>query len=266
VANDATSTLSARTQAVQAEPGLDVARAPGVRDTVSGTRITAEIPAVPAGPSYGVLLPDGTVWYPGSKKKLPAPPLLRVLVWIVAFAALLIGIVDLIIRYEPGWTNTFRHVVATSGIANPPGGSTAAGGQKPPTSGTTAGQQSDAIVQVMSPQPSGLPAHTTAYSVKLPSYSVKVSSTAVAFVQGTWLSNGNVVNVQDYTLAASGPTSSYSFNVPKGEEFKIQVAHVGVTVQIYYGLHLEGTAGSATEGAYYLVFVPQTSSTTTQST
>ena len=54
-------------------------------DTRGATAITAEIPAVPVAPAYGVLLPDGSIWYPGSKRKLPAPTFLRVIVWTLAF-------------------------------------------------------------------------------------------------------------------------------------------------------------------------------------
>ena len=45
----------------------------GATDTRGTTAVTAEIPAVPVAPAYGVLLPDGSIWYPGSKRKLPAP-------------------------------------------------------------------------------------------------------------------------------------------------------------------------------------------------
>ena len=57
----------------------------GAPETRGQTAITAEIPAVPVSPAYGVLLPDRSIWYPGSKRKLPAPTFLRVMVWALAF-------------------------------------------------------------------------------------------------------------------------------------------------------------------------------------
>lgn len=74
------------------------------------SHVTAEIPSVPVQRGYGVLLPDGTIWYPGSKRRLPAPLALRVLVWLL-FLILLIGIAALVAeRLHPDWFSLLRHV------------------------------------------------------------------------------------------------------------------------------------------------------------
>jgi len=92
----------------------------GTIDTRGGTAITAEIPAVPVAPAYGVLLPDGSIWYPGSKRKLPAPTLLRVIVWTLAFLVAIGGGGLIVEHYHPSWVDPLRHVVGTPGpLVNP---------------------------------------------------------------------------------------------------------------------------------------------------
>ena len=96
----------------------------GTIDTRGGTAITAEIPAVPGAPAYGVLLPDGSIWYPGSKRKLPAPTLLRVIVWTLAFLVAIGGAGLIVEHYQPSWVNPLRHVVGTPGQLVNPGSTT----------------------------------------------------------------------------------------------------------------------------------------------
>jgi len=96
----------------------------GAVDSRGGTAITAEIPAVPVAPAYGVLLPDGSIWYPGSKRKLPAPTLLRVTVWTLAFLVAIAGAGLIVEHYHPSWTDPLRHVVGTPGQPASPGSTT----------------------------------------------------------------------------------------------------------------------------------------------
>ena len=96
----------------------------GAVDSRGGTAITAEIPAVPVAPAYGVLLPDGSIWYPGSKRKLPAPTLLRVTVWTLAFVVAIAGAGLIVEHYHPSWTDPLRHVVGTPGQPASPGSTT----------------------------------------------------------------------------------------------------------------------------------------------
>jgi len=92
----------------------------GATDTRGGTAVTAEIPAVPVAPAYGVLLPDGSIWYPGSKQKLPAPTFLRVTVWSLAFLVAIAAAGLIVEHYHPVWMNPLRHVVATPGQTTVP--------------------------------------------------------------------------------------------------------------------------------------------------
>lgn len=121
-------------------------------ETRGGTQVTAEIPAVPTAKSYGVLLPDGSVWYPGSKRKLPAPLALRVVVWSLAFLVAL-GLVALVIEHaQPDWVNPLRRM-APSATAGVPGS-----GGSGSTTGTTS--QVPATMSVTSTSANG-----TSYSV-----------------------------------------------------------------------------------------------------
>jgi hypothetical protein len=70
------------------------------------------------------LLPDGSIWYPGSKRKLPAPTLLRVTVWTLAFLVAIAGAGLIVEHYHPSWTDPLRHVVGTPGQPASPGSST----------------------------------------------------------------------------------------------------------------------------------------------
>lgn len=82
----------------------------------ASSAVTAEIPAVPPSPSYAVLMPDGSIWYPGTKRRLPAPLALRVTVWALAFLVLL-GCGGLVVnRFQPSWLDPLRHTVATPNL------------------------------------------------------------------------------------------------------------------------------------------------------
>lgn len=108
---------------------------------------TAEIPAVAgaagrvtAAPrSYGVLLGDGSVWYPGSSKRLPAPFALRLVVWLL-FAVLLVGLGGLAVEhYHPTWLDFARKTAPSSPVtgSSGPTSSSAAGGQGARGQGTS---------------------------------------------------------------------------------------------------------------------------------
>lgn len=123
--------------------GMLSAQAPGTRqqvvraDTVASTVITAEIPAVPVRRSYGVLLPDGTVWYPGSNKRLPAPWALRMVVWVLILVAALMLAGLIVVLTHPSWLGSLRHTVtapsATSRTNGAPGAGRGGGSTTPST-------------------------------------------------------------------------------------------------------------------------------------
>lgn len=113
-------------------------------DTIGSTVITAEIPAVPVHRSYGVLLPDGSVWYPDSKRRLPAPWPLRFFVWVLALLLVLMLAGLAVVEWHPSWLAALRHTVGTAPTVQVGGGG---GGNTspttaPPGTGTTTGQPS----------------------------------------------------------------------------------------------------------------------------
>ncbi len=112
----------------------------GATDTRGGTAVTAEIPAVPVAPAYGVLLPDGSIWYPGSKRKLPAPTFLRVIVWTLAFLVAILGAGLNVEHYHPSWLDPVRHVVATPGQPASSVGGTSGSTQPPSDHHSTSGK------------------------------------------------------------------------------------------------------------------------------
>ena len=64
--------------------------------------ITAEIPAVPVAPAYGVLFrtaPSGT----RARSETPRPHLLRVTVWALAFLVAIGGAALIVEHYQPSW-------------------------------------------------------------------------------------------------------------------------------------------------------------------
>jgi hypothetical protein len=111
-------------------------------DTVASTVITAEIPAVPVRRSYGVLLPDGTVWYPGSNKRLPAPWALRMIVWVLILVATLMLAGLIVLITHPSWLSSLRHTVsapsATSKNGTGPGTGASSSTQTTASTGSSA--------------------------------------------------------------------------------------------------------------------------------
>ncbi len=171
----------------------------GATETRGATAITAEIPAVPVAPAYGVLLPDGSIWYPGSKRKLPAPTFLRVTVWTLAFLVAIGAAAVVLEHYQPSWFNPIRHVVGQPGVlvGNNPGGGN--------TTPTTTHPSSDKMQQTSR----GLNAVT--YSVPGAPYVLTVKTTQRCYVEVKSLTSG--VPLFDQTIGAD---VSQSVTVPAG--------------------------------------------------
>ncbi len=215
-------------------------------DSVSSTFVTAEIPAVPASPNYGVLLPDGSVWYPGSNKKLPAPLLLRVAVWILAFATLLAAAGVFIIHYQPSWVNPLRHVTtgpaaAATGVSS----NTKSAGSK--TKSTGGGNVRS--VTLMSPQPAGLPSGSTAYTLPVSSYTVAVSADHTTWVGVYPITNGQAAALPTQQNTISGGASAqFQENGP----VMVSVGAGLATVKIYDGSNYLGTLNRPTPQKFWL--------------
>lgn len=240
MAKEATSSLSTMGQTTIAPDTGALRRSAGLGTPDTGPAyITAEIPAVsPVGPTYGVLLPDGSVWYPGSRKRLPAPLLLRIVVWVLAFATLLAGAGDFIVRYHPSWLSAIRRT-APAQSAHRTTSTTLAAGSTPGSSPRT--NSSTSAVTKLSPQPS-LPPDTTAFSVVARSYSVVVtagSQSVWVFAQsvknGTPISNGRVFEDE------SVPAHHRYVITPTSGEVAVEVAAGGATIAVFHGPTKLGT-------------------------
>ncbi|MGH9303441.1 MAG: hypothetical protein ACRDZ5_03400 [Acidimicrobiales bacterium] len=227
--------------------------APVAADRRPNTSITAEIPAVPAGPSYGVLLPDGTIWYPGSKRRLPAPLALRLAVWIVVFLTILAGIGVIIVRLHPGWLNPLRRVEPVSARAfTPVGGSSNPGRVASNTSsgGSATGGSAarSPTVTLARPQPSGLPNGVSLYDVSAADFSVQVTASHATWVADYSLtSSGAGTYPLEQTTLSAGETQSFS---ARGS-VAVQVAAGLATVRVYSGGKQIGVADHPTPWIFW---------------
>ena len=154
----------------------------GAADTRGGTAVTAEIPAVPVAPAYGVLLPDGSIWYPGSKQKLPAPTFLRITVWALAFLVAIVCAGLIVEHYHPVWMDPLRHVVATPGQAVVPARRNVATTTTRPRPGHPS---SNKLVKTAET------ANSVTYSVPGSSYVLAIKTTARCYVVVRSLKSGS---------------------------------------------------------------------------
>lgn len=251
MANDAMSSIpgTGRTAIAPgaAAPGRGGARP--VRDTAVGTVITAEIPAVPAVASYGVLLPDGSVWYPGSRKRLPAPFILRLLVWILAFGVFLAGVGCFVVKYHPSWLSVFRHVVSAQSASQAPGGSTTS----IPRSGTSG--PSTSAVALVTPQPAGLAAGTTEYSVNSPSFGVivKTLSGHTAWLSATPSTPGNQPDGAVTQKVLQGADNTFS--VSSTGDLNLFLGATVASINVYYGYKPIGSVPVPAHAPWHIFFV-----------
>ena len=254
MANDGTSSMSGMGMAIAPGPGAPSRqRGLPVRDTAVGTVITAEIPAVPIGPSYGVLLPDGSVWYPGSRKRLPAPLILRVVVWILAFAIFIAAAGDFVIRYHPTWVAALRHIVPAQSAPAVTGPSGTTSTTTP--SGTKGKGSTPSALTLITPQPTGLPPDTTAYTVDSSAYTVTVTAgTISAWVEALPSSNGQPVatNPQQQTLA---PRHLLRINQTTSAEF-IHIGVGGTTIRVFHGVTLLAKVPTPARCPCYILLEP----------
>ena len=141
----------------------------GLEPSVS-TVVTAEIPAVAPHRSYGVLLPDGTIWYPDSKRRLPAPVAMRIAVWTLAFFFAVFVAGYIIETVRPSWLAPLRRTIGTVSLTT---------GQKPPSSkgATTTIHHGASVFKVLSNVGT-----TTTYQVPDQTYGIEVQTTQAAWV------------------------------------------------------------------------------------
>jgi hypothetical protein len=205
--------------------------------------VTAEIPAVPGSSSYGVLLPDGSIWYPGSRRRLPAPLLLRMAVWVLAFATLVLAAGDLVIHFHPSWVNPLRRVVASASL---PG--TRSTGSRQITRGKSGSTATTGGVTKMSPQPSGLPGDTTVYTIGASPYTVEIGANHVTWIGVYSISNGLRGALVDQKTLQGGQTGTFQETGP----VDVSVGASEVTVKVLSSGHEIGTITQATPWNFFL--------------
>jgi hypothetical protein len=168
-------------------------------ETRGATAITAEIPAVPVAPAYGVLLPDGSIWYPGSRTKLPAPTFLRVTVWALVLLVAICGAGLIVEHYQPSWLNPIRHVVGPPGVLPPTG------------PGARSGTHPAATVPSDKFQETAHGFNSVTYSVPGAPYELTIKTTQRCYIQVKSLTTGALLF--DSTLGAG---VSQPVKVPTG--------------------------------------------------
>ncbi len=222
-------------------------------ETSTSTVVTAQIPTVPPAHHYGVLLPDGSVWYPGSNKRLPAPLALRVLVWALAFLVILAAAGDFIIRDHPAWVDPLRHMVpAAAGTLSLSTGSDAGRHHRSGAVGPTA--SASLSVTKLSPQPSGLPAYTTAYSVSgTSSYQIVVKVIQTTWVTAYHLSNGADTGTPIY---ASDVQPGRPATIQASGAIDLETAASGATVTVMSGHKQLGTLAAPPSDPWHFYLEP----------
>jgi hypothetical protein len=233
-------------------PGAD-GLGPGVRPGAAETGrhwrepgrtapVTAEIPAVPERPGYGVLLSDGTVWYPGSKRRLPAPVPLRVLNWLLFFLLVLAGAGLAAERLHPQWFSVLRNSVGAS--------SPTSFGAAAPTAGAHRADHRPAGLRLLSVSPAG-----SSYAVELgssSSYELAFSTTAPCWVDVESLPAGNALFAETLPgrhlqyLPVSGPVS-------------VEFGATGTTLAVEVGGRYLGSITSPELVPYLYTLRPETS-------
>jgi len=206
---------TSRTAVTSLEPNAEWPGSSAI-EARGATAITAEIPAVPVAPAYGVLLPDGSIWYPGSRRKLPAPAFLRVTVWTLAVLVAIGGATLVLEHFQPSWFNPIRHVVGQPGLlagTNPGSGT---------STSTTIHPVSDKMQQTSAGP------NTVTYSVPGAPYVLTIKTTQRCYIQvkslvsstslfsqtiGAGLSQSITVPAGSATLEAFAGGSSLSVSV-----------------------------------------------------
>ena len=195
----------------------------GAIDSRGGTAVTAEIPAVPVAPAYGVLLPDGSIWYPGSKRKLPAPTFLRVTVWTLAFLVAIAGAGLIVEHYHPSWLDPVRRVVPAAGQLTIPGTSTPS---------TPPGSKHSASTKM---QQTGQSANSVTYSLPRAPYVLSVKARQRCYVVVTSLASG---------------TALFGSTIAAGATQAVSVLSGSATVEVYAaGASLSVSSHGSTVGA-----------------
>ena len=203
---------------------------PVATETRGATAITAEIPAVPVAPAYGVLLPDGSIWYPGSKRKLPAPTFLRVMVWALAFLVAIGGAGLIVEHYHPSWLDPIRHVVGPPGVL-------AGGGSPTSTTQPATGSQSNKM------EVTARGFRSVTYSVPAAPFVLTIKTTQRCYIQVKSLASGSFLFNSTLALGAdqqvtvpSGSATLEAYAGGSSLSVSVQGTQVGTVSKLGYAV------------------------------
>ncbi len=220
---------------------LGLAGAPPPRDATATVAVTAEIPIVPNAPAQ--VLPDGSLWVAGTSTRLPAPVLLRQLVWSLVIVLVLAGFGLWVLRYRPSWLAFARQEAAPAAAT-----ATAGDGTHPHTSGVgRARSGSIGGFHVLSSTPASAGKITTyTYSVGSSAYSVDVATTNRTWVVMRTPSDAPGVPP---VFAVEPPGWSHTMTALSGTFF-VEVAARGATITVRSGNKVVGTIADAPSAGY----------------
>jgi len=220
---------TSRVAVTSLEPGTEWP--PGAPETRGQTAITAEIPAVPVAPAYGVLLPDGSIWYPGSKRKLPAPAFLRVIVWTLAFLVVIGGAGLIVEHYHPSWMDPIRHVVGPPGVLA--GGGNGTGSTTQPAPGNSSNKMQKTAQGV----------NSVTYSVPAAPYVLTIKTTQRCYIQVKSLTSGTLLynstlgaGVKLPVIVPSGSATLEAFAGGSSLSVSVQGTVVGTVSRLGYAV------------------------------
>ena len=202
---------------------------------VSSTERTAEIPVVRGPgplPRPPVELPDGTLWYPGVSRRLPAPFGVRLAVWLLFFV-LLVGLAGLAVqRYHPGWLSFLRH----TGAAAP-----AVSGTTGPTTATGAVAGSKGGFRLESTTSAGLN-----YAVPAPSYSI-----VITFSHPCWTTVASPAGSSSYLVEQTLTASDSPKVVPVQGSATVNLGAAATSIAVVSGNRTLGTVKAPRTGTNY---------------
>lgn len=215
--------------------GLAPVAAPRQDDAAASTERTAEIPVVRGPgplPRSPVELSDGTLWYPGVSRRLPAPFGLRLAVWLLLFA-LLVGLGGLAVeRYHPDWISFLRYTGASTPGATPvPTGSTAAGG----STGSAAGFRLESVTSAGSN-----------YSVPTSSYSL-----VITFSHPCWAVVASPAGSSTHLVEQTLTTSESPKVIPVQGSATVDLGAAATSIAVVSGNRTLGTVKAPRAGTNY---------------
>lgn len=210
---------------------------------------TAEIPVVTGATGRArppVQLEDGTVWYPGVSRRLPAPFLVRLVVWLLFFL-LLLGLGGLaVVRWHPGWLSFVQATVpsgpSTIALGGGSGGQSPTGNRSGSNGGSTGGASGLHLVS------SG--ANASTYAVPTSSYQV-----VVTFPNRAWVRIASPAGSTHYVVAETYPSSASPVHVPISGSADVYLGAATTSIAIVAQGHTVGTIATPAVGHDY-VFQP----------